>query len=254
MKKNILVSVIVCMLVASLGAMGGCQCTEPKTPQGSVAFVLDSIESNGTDITMDSINVLKLFLKESDKTYKVSFQAKGMPVFSVEEGVYEINGPKISFTRNSGGNLISEGLSYSAEEGKIKISCPEGRNSDKTYNAILKRVDVVYSLQSITQPNDANVSAGDFEYYTISLNAMDKTYVATFRAKGMPPQVPSPRETGSYEISGSVISFTRDEAGSHIISKGLSYDFNSDTIGIEGRNSEGKTFNAILVLDEEATK
>jgi len=247
-------SVIIAGIVASLSVLGGCSCTEPKAPQGSVAYVLYGIESNGTDITMDSINSLKLFLKESDKTYKVSFQAKGMPVYSTEEGTFEINGSNISFTKISGGNLISAGLNYNAEDGTIKVACPEGRNSDKTYNAILKRVSVVYSLQSIDQPNDANVTIEAFEYYTLSLNATDKTYVVTFRAKGMPEMVSSPRETGSYEIKGSNITFIRNEAGSHIISKGISYDSKTETIKIEGRNSDGKTFIATFRLDEEATK
>ncbi len=104
-----------------------------------------------------------------------------------------------------------------------------------------------YELESI-EPNSANMTVDKVTAFYISLNADDNTYVAQFKAKGMPIFI---SEKGTYNISGSNITFNRND-GEVLISKGLNYSSKNNTITVAClmRGSD-ETYNAVFKLSTD---
>lgn len=105
-----------------------------------------------------------------------------------------------------------------------------------------------YELESI-DPNTVGVSLDSISNFYISLDASDNTYVAQFKARGMPIFV---TEEGTYEIKGTSITFSKNEGSEALIAEGLSYNSGNDTLTVAclKRNSTD-TYTAVFKRNDD---
>jgi len=106
---------------------------------------------------------------------------------------------------------------------------------------------VTYELERI-EPNDAGMSVDQITQFFISLDASDKTYVAQFKARGMPVFV---SEKGTYEINGESITFNKSD-GEALIATGLNYNTQDEIITIAClRRGSTDTYTAVFKRNDD---
>ncbi|MFA5448912.1 MAG: hypothetical protein WC292_00520 [Clostridia bacterium] len=265
MKKTTIAIVIAISLITAvlLIACG-------NNPEGDRVYELSSVEENEYDYTKDSFRQFNINLFE-DASYRVDFQAKGMPVVARENGIYTITDGVLSLERaEDSSELIAGIVSYDAKTGEIVALC-KNRADGKTFTATFTQTDATASkIEDEGTKEDTNPSAG-FEtfiegtYTIVGVNENDSdytlnsflvftvtfengNYTVTFKANGAPLQF---SETGTYTITDGKMTLNR-ESPLAFLASAVSYDSENQQLTLQGKGmGEGANYTAIFELQDD---
>ena len=251
--------VLIAIAVLSVSVLGACV----RGPAGDRVFALSSVEENDYGYTADSFNLFSINLFE-DGTYRVDFQAKGMPVVAKESGTYTIDGSVLSLTKTDGSDLIDSIISYSKSTGEIKALCLN-KNDGGTYPATFTQTqgsvddddddenqtvpgsgfedfaEGTYAISEVKE-SENNYTPASFVVFTVVFE--NGEYTATCRPVGAPLTL---TEYGTYEITDGAMTLTKT-SGNNVLAAAISYNSALGKVTLECKSMSGANYTAVFEL------